>query len=251
VDEHLSTAWNRYRSATEAAGPEGIQESAKADSIDPRLIMLQDHRYTVAFAPFKDPACLRRELASAVVLFVGLTPGRHQARLAIAESLKSATSQDNVVAFAGTMRSNLVKMLDMVGLPQAIGIDGTAQLFKESHGSLATSTSLLRFPVFKGRDQANFSGSAAAVRRHPFLMRMVDELFSPMLDVLDHSCLIIPMGKTVEAFCSNLAHSNPHAVVLRGFPHPSGGNGHRVRIFRENEASLTGQIAEFKRICSM
>ena len=29
---------------------------------------------------------------------------------------------------------------------------------------------------------------------------------------------------------------------LLGFPHPSGGNGHRVRQFRENQARLSEEI---------
>jgi hypothetical protein len=33
---------------------------------------------------------------------------------------------------------------------------------------------------------------------------------------------------------------------LLGFPHPSGGNGHRIRQFRENEAVLRTGIAEWK-----
>lgn len=57
--------------------------------------------------------------------------------------------------------------------------------------------------------------------------------------------LIIPLGKAVESCVQMLVSSGQLDVerCLLGFPHPSGGNGHRLRQFRENYGRLRQELS--------
>jgi hypothetical protein len=61
--------------------------------------------------------------------------------------------------------------------------------------------------------------------------------------------LVIPPGKNVDRALAWLADQDmiDRARVLSGFPHPSGGNGHRVTQWDANRRALRrGVIAWFK-----
>ena len=56
------------------------------------------------------------------------------------------------MAFAGTMRRNLIDMLDRIGIAEWLDLASTAAPFDEA-SNLLHSTSALRYPVM--RDRAN------------------------------------------------------------------------------------------------
>ena len=45
-----------------------------------------------------------------------------------------------------------------------------------------------------------------------------------------------------------MAQSDANLVVLDGFPHPSGGNGHRVRLFQEGKQRMAEAVARAESI---
>jgi hypothetical protein len=59
--------------------------------------------------------------------------------------------------------------------------------------------------------------------------------------------LIIPLGNSVSAALQILVNKGILRVgqCLVGFPHPAGGNGHRVRQFTEAQHRLMRQVAEW------
>jgi hypothetical protein len=75
------------------------------------------------------------------------------------------------VAFAGPMRSCLVRYLDEVGVHAALGVPTVGELFGSASGQLATC-SLIRYPVFTLPDLKNYSGSPAGMQ-DPFIASMV------------------------------------------------------------------------------
>lgn len=95
---------------------------------------------------------------SARIAIVGMTPGHHQALKAIevaqhelnrGATLENAARAAKVHAsFSGEpMRTNLVRMLDQIGVARLLDLDSTAELWgAASH--LAHFTSVLRYPVF-------------------------------------------------------------------------------------------------------
>ena len=147
----------------------------------------------------------------------------------------------SAIAFAGSMRNNLVQMMDELNVGRFYKADSFADLFGTRH--LAYS-SVLKYPVFTGGK--NYSGRSPNLLSHPFLRSMLKNELTAELQRLSQ-CLIIPLGKKAEegfSFIQDSIDSNS-MQVLNGFPHPSGANAHRVRQFRENRKNLHRQIDEW------
>lgn len=185
---------------------------------------------------------------TARVAIVGLTPGWQQARLAYqaaidairegASPIEAHRMRKPAVAFAGSMRRNLVRMLDELGLHEHLGMSSTADLFG---GPTLHATSALRFPVFtRGR---NYSGGNPKPMKHSALVAIVDGILAPELASVSEA-LIVPLGLAVSECLSHLcARGQLEASrCLFGFPHPSGANGHRTRQFEAAKLGLRGRI---------
>lgn len=185
------------------------------------------------------------------VILLGITPGLTQMTLALERArtlLLAGRPPDEVVreakrtaAFGGTMRAHLVRMLDDIGLPQRLGIDSSERLFDQAAG-LAHMTSALRYPVFfRGQ---NYTGGQPKMTRDPLLRR---RLLTTLADEVAQvpGALIVPLGKSVSEALAWLDAQG--RVDLRrclvGFPHPSGGNGHREREYAERREALAAQVA--------
>ena len=172
------------------------------------------------------------------IVIVGLTPGRQQAtnalaaaRRALKEGLDASTasSQAKVFAsFSGPMRSNLVRMLDRIGLSRRLGLDSAFQLWAEK-AHLAHFTSLLRYPVFI--DGKDWSGQPNAVE-NAAMRRWLDTYTGAELATFTNA-VIVPLGPKVSAGLEYLAQQgtiNPK-LILDGMPHPSGANSERIACF--------------------
>jgi hypothetical protein len=158
------------------------------------------------------------------------------ALLANAEMLKRVK---RVAAFSGVMRTNLLSMFDSLGLPRALGVGGTAELFEPGGEGLLHSTSALRYPVFI--DGKNYSGYPAAASM-PLLHGYFDLLASELASL--DGALIVPLGKAVKRILDHLIaanHLNPSRTLM-GFPHPCGANAGRPRLFAENREQMTDVV---------
>lgn len=146
-------------------------------------------------------------------------------------------------SFAGTMRRNLVQMLDTLELPALLGIETTASLFHQ-HQELLHPTSLLKQPVFYR--EKNYSGHQPKINRSPLLRHYAEEHFVAEINQLREPALLIPLGRVVETQVRGLIHDGriEQHQLLSGFPHPSGANGHRKKQFEENQAYLMKQLIQ-------
>ena len=210
--------------------------------LDPQLCIYRDARINVWYSP------LSAYTSNPDLWILGLTPGWNQAKLAYeaaAELLARGDSPESAiqaakprVAFAGSMRRNLVNMMDELGFPECLGVSSSSELFGTS--KLRTG-SALKYPVFRGTK--NYSGSNPRPLRHPVLHEMVDTIFSKDL-MATPDCLVLPLGKAVEGVVEYAIESGlvDKRRVIRGFPHPSGANGSRTKQYSENKASLASQI---------
>lgn len=189
--------------------------------------------------------------SEASVSLVGITPGWTQMEKSF-QVFKGAvtaglTSDEALAvvkkeaAFAGSMRSNLLSMLDEIGLPAMLGIERASALFIGST-ELVHSTSAIRYPAFV--NGSNYSGHRPTIEKSPLLKRFVREVLSEELN-LAASALVVPLGGAVEGALRVLVERNSldERRVLFGFPHPSGGNGHRQRQFAERRSSLRRKAA--------
>ncbi|MFS3940890.1 hypothetical protein ACL9SS_05360 [Bacillus subtilis] len=191
---------------------------------------------------------------TATIVIAGITPGFSQMKTAYetaVESLRQGRTLEQMAVdtkiaagFSGSMRHNLITMLDLCGLPQAFGIQSAAQLFGDLRHMLHT-TSVIKYPVFI--QQKNYTGYKPAITRSPILSTYAFDHFPAELNHVVGPALLIPLGKAAETVCETLIrqHSLQNLICLNGFPHPSGANGHRLKQFSKNKEQLETQIRSF------
>jgi hypothetical protein len=189
----------------------------------------------------------------AKVIILGITPGWSQMEKSI-RLTKNLLEQDfdmeeiykivkKECRFAGSMRTNLIQMLDELELHKYLLLHSCEDLFGNRDDLLHT-VSLIKYPVFQhGR---NYTGHQPPIQKSPFLMELAQETISTDLLPLDKP-LIIALGKAVELalepyFKNGKLNKNQ---CLLGFPHPSGANGHRHKQFKEAKNELRDKLCYF------
>lgn len=178
------------------------------------------------------------------VTICGITPGYQQAMNALNEArkqLKAGASVDEAkrraketASFSGPMRSNLIAMLDHIGLNKLLDIDSCERLFS-THKHLVHYTSALRYPVFV--DGQNYGGSPAMLSRAS-LRHQVDTHLAEEVHALGSNCVYVPLGPKVAEVLLRLQEKGllNSEQVLAGLPHPSGANAERISYFLGNKA---------------
>ncbi|TWT13141.1 hypothetical protein [Planomicrobium sp. CPCC 101079] len=186
----------------------------------------------------------------AKVVIVGITPGLHQMKKSfstVIDSIGSEKSDEEILrqvknnsSFEGTMRKNLVTMLDELGLNEYLGLASSIELFEKASRLVHTS-SVLPYPVFY--NGKNYSGSTPNLLKSEVLKKYVTTHFATELNKMDNP-LIIPLGVNVSSALNYLGDQGLVATenILSGFPHPSGGNGHRHKQFVEHKEAMQGKL---------
>jgi hypothetical protein len=137
-------------------------------------------RFTVVYGPFSGSP-----RPDALVAFLGLTPGYQQLQKATriareypADSAERRSALRRSAAFNGSMRRNLIAMLDELGFPERLHINSTEYLFGE-HMERMLATSALRYPVFV--DNWKNYGGGPEVTQEPLFVEMLEDLLAPSL----------------------------------------------------------------------
>lgn len=226
----------RLKSLLPAGPPRSLAQVPKG------LFLFDDAQLSVVYAPVDFVNTRAR------VVLAGLTPGWRQAQAAYAAHAEVCGAADEPAgfeikrrsAFAGSMRTNLIGMLDELELGRHLGVGSAAALFAEQ-ASLLHATSVLRYPVFKAGK--NYAGQNPKPVGHPFLRAMLERLCAPELESVPDA-LIIPLGKAAEEGLDYLTELGRLRADrwLRGLPHPSAANGHRKAEFSRAKAELAWQI---------
>lgn len=195
---------------------------------------------------------------AAEVVLIGITPGRHQAWEAAREAGRALREgagaeealrrADRVASFSGPMRSNLVGMLDGIGLADALSLDTTADLFGSAHDRCGL-VSATGFPVFV--DGRNYTGSDPVLASSPILSSLVRHMLGGDLVLTPHA-LLVPLGVAAQSAVDLLVGEGiiPTPQCLRGLPHPSGANGHRRSQYAQRADRLTAEVAEWAGRCT-
>lgn len=183
---------------------------------------------------------------SARIALVGITPGFEQMRLAY-EAARNYRGPDlyrfcgAAAGFGGPMRKLLIEMLDGIGIPEAMGLTNSADLFDAERQDVIRA-SVLNHPVFVNGE--NYTGHRPTLVRSEFLMGQVRDYFGRSIAKTPNA-LLVPMGKAVESVFRKLQLPNP---VLWGFPHPSPGNGHRAKQFAANQRSMRNKVEQWRKV---
>lgn len=212
--------------------------AGKLDEIPSSLAIASDGRLSCYYSPFDYIN------TDARIVICGITPGLQQARIALevaAGSLKNGTSEPDALkaakataSFAGSMRKNLIRMLDYCGVNEKLEILSCSELF-DSKRELLHTTSALRYPVFV--NGKNYSG-APAMLKTPMLREQIDNYLVPELASINPHALYVPLGDKVASVLLELAKQGviKEEQVLAGLPHPSGANAERIKFFLGEKA---------------
>lgn len=191
----------------------------------------------------------------AKIFIIGITPGFQQMNAAISVARKELETETNIseiqykckVAgrFSGSLRKNLISMLDEIKLNDALNINSCSELFDDKDYLLHT-VSLIPYPVFVKKQ--NYTGHTPKLLNSEFLMKYVkDNFVKELYEIEDFkSILLVPLGKAVEEVLDDLASKGiiSKNQILNGFPHPSGANVNRINQLAENKDNLIIKIKE-------
>lgn len=235
------TQIEKYKPFIESLPPGSL---SKEQLFVKQLLLHEEQDMSIYYVPYEYVN------TAAKVMIIGITPGFTQMEVAIRsarEDLVNGVSYDlidqrakKLASFAGSMRKNLIDMLDQIGLPAALGIKSSELLFYELRDLLHT-TSAIRYPVFiKGK---NYTGHSPIILKSETLYHYAESIFLPeLLAVKD--ALVIPLGKSVSDVVKHFADKGwiDKERCLFEMPHPSGANGHRKSQFEQNKAQMQQQV---------
>jgi hypothetical protein len=155
------------------------------------------------------------------------------AKVALREAKKTG-------AFSGSMRPNLVNLLDHVGIARWLGINSCEEMFGTAT-HLVQTTSVLRNPVFV--DGENYNGTPN-MTRHALLREQLLSGFGENAKALSRA-VFVPLGDKVAEALQFVADRGllDHDRILDGLPHPSGANAERIAYFvgRKSRSALSAK----------
>ncbi|MEG0847075.1 MAG: hypothetical protein RSF92_07855 [Niameybacter sp.] len=189
----------------------------------------------------------------AKVFIVGITPGFNQMNKSLVAARRCIEEQidqkeipyicKKEARFEGSLRKNLIGMLEALELEKYLAIENATQLFNERDDLLHT-TSMIPYAAFvKGK---NYTGHQPPILKSECLMSYVETHFYPQVEALKDA-LIIPLGKSVEEVLMKLIEVGTlkEAQCLLGFPHPSGANAHKHEQFATHKEAMMKKIKRF------
>lgn len=220
----------------------------KEDILNKKFELYNKNNMKIYYAPHNE---IVNEKAK--IFIVGITPGWTQTCIAYKtayeglikkldhETIKKECKRNS--RFAGSMRKNLVEMLDELNLNKKLSIDSCIDLF-ENKDYLLHTTSMIPYPVFI--NDKNYTGSNPKILDNEVLNSYLRKYFYKEVEKLPNA-LIIPLGKAVEEILELMISAKliKKEQCLLGFPHPSGANGHRKIQFEENKEKLINIIDEY------
>lgn len=218
-----------------------LESFEKEDILNEKFELFKDNNMAIYYAPHNE---IINDKAK--VFIVGITPGWTQTKIAYMtahdglikgqehEKIKERCKQNS--RFAGSMRKNLVEMLDELKLNQKLKIKSCTELFKDDSFIIHT-TSIIPYPVFI--KNKNYTGNNPRILDNDVLTYYMKEYFYNEVKKQKDS-LIIPLGKSVEEVLNLMIDEGllKKEQCLLGFPHPSGANGHRKKHFELNKENL-------------
>ena len=225
-----------------------LEKFEKEDLLNEKFILEHSQNIKIYYAPHNE--LINKK---AKILIVGITPGWTQTQIAYKtanQGLRNGMAIEGILRqckynsrFSGSMRKNLIEMLDEIGLNKKFYLKSCSELF-EKNNELMHTTSLIKYPVFV--NEKNYNGHNPEILKNDLLMTYIKKYFVSEINELNET-IIIPLGKAVEEVLIYLKQESlidKNKKIMYSFPHPSGANGHRKEIFQENKQKLIKIVNE-------
>ena len=185
--------------------------------------------------------------ADVALVLVGITPGPNQMRNAIVTaksviagggSLEQALiAAKRIGAFSDEpLRTNLIKQLSHWRIHEWLGASSSGEFFEGGGiGERVQTTSLLRYPTFRGSER--YRGSPS-MTRNALLRMYLYEYFAEEAKLWRHA-VILPLGGTVSRVLNYVARAGviDRGNIIHGLLHPSGENNYRFDYLLADDRS--------------
>jgi hypothetical protein len=216
-----------YRDVIMRSGSQAISSSD--------VVIGTEGRLSLRYIPFEHVA------RQATLVIVGITPGTTQLKAAYdafqsvvhaggsdAEGLASAKDAG---AFAGAMRTNLVRMLEHFDIHRRLGLSSARDLW-DGASHLLHSTSVVPHAAFVDGG-LHFNDRFDVVMSSALLRDSFEQDFVRSLPLLRADAQFIALGPTPRDALLHCAAIGAirREQILGMFPHPSGSSGSQVRYF--------------------
>ena len=170
---------------------------------------------------------------NAEVIILGITPGNNQ--LAENDFIKGKSLKEikKEFAFAGTMRSNLIRELDEIQLNKYLEIDSCKSLWNEDFDKVEM-TSLLKNAVYYMRDgKEQMFNEPEKIRRNEQLIKEFEIGFKKDCKKYKNLKLIIALGDKTKFVADELKNEGfiPESVNIIAIPHAAGSNNGQIAFF--------------------
>ncbi|MUV36397.1 uncharacterized protein JNUCC1_00199 [Lentibacillus sp. JNUCC-1] len=160
----------------------------KDDLLNETFLLSKENNLRMYYAPHNE--YLNQ---NARIVIVGITPGWQQMKKAYEQVLQCVdneqTEDEDVLKqakwaarFSGSMRRNLINMLDECGLPDHLGLASSAELFSNKTNLLHT-TSVIKYPVFY--NGKNYTGHQPNFNQSSMLHTYVQKVFPTELQLIE------------------------------------------------------------------
>lgn len=225
-----------------------LEKFEKKDLLTENFKLQEQNKIKIFYAPHNE--IVNKE---AKIFIVGITPGWTQTSIAYktaSDGLRKGLSYEEIKKeckrnsrFSGSMRKNLIEMLDELKLYEKLELNSCNELF-DIKDHLLHTTSVIPYPVFVS--EKNYTGHSPKILDNQMLYGYVKKYFYNESKLLSNA-LIIPLGKAVDEILEEMIKEGvlQENNCLLGFPHPSGANGHRKEIFNKNKEQLLSKIDNY------
>jgi len=177
-----------------------------------------------------EPTGFEYQNTKAKVVIVGITPGNSQLK-GDREGLDLREIKRKN-AFAGSMRPNLVKMLDYIGVNRLLDIESCSSLWEEGFDKV-DMTSLLKeatYELKKDGSKTMFK-DVKKIAKSEKLTRMLEEGFIQDCDKYENDVLYVACGPGVYDLLKKLQTEGRIRGKIVGIAHPSGANTGRIQCY--------------------
>ena len=166
----------------------------------------------------------------AEVVIVGITPGNSQLKDSREGLEPREIKRKN--AFAGSMRPNLVKMLDHVGVNRMLGIETCRSLWEEDFDKVEM-TSLLKEATYIVRKSGkkDMFKEVDMIAKSEKLTKMLESGFVKDCGSYNKAKLFVACGPKVYDKLTELRNAGVVNAPVIGIAHPSGANLGRVMCY--------------------
>lgn len=177
-----------------------------------------------------EPAALDYVNPNAQVVIVGITPGNSQ--MSGSRDLMSLRDIKRKYAFAGTMRPNLINMLDYIGINKLLGIKTCGTLWDRDFDKV-DMTSILKDAVYeiKKDGKKTMFNDVSKIDKSKKLKKLLEDGFIMNSKKYKHEVLFVACGPGVYDVLKKLKIEKRINGLVVAIAHPSGANAGRVNCY--------------------